>query len=363
MPTAKPAPLFTVYQKDPLNAGTPLQCLRQTFLTPANQFFIRRHGTLPPVDLTTYHLVIKGSVQQPLEFSLAELLTSFPQYTQTATLVCAGNRRSELAAMRPLPGEIPWKADAISTARWRGVRLGDVLRAAGVKADEARYVAFRGLDQAKVAGELIHFGSSIRLAKALTPEVLLVHEMNEAPLLPEHGFPLRVLVPGYVGVRSVKWLQEITLQSEPSTNHFQAHEYKTFPPTVTAETANWEQGKTLEELALNAVICTPTSGATLQAGSVLVQGYALTGQEAPVERVELSIDRGTTWTTATIREQMDRWAWCFWEASLALPAGEHQISVRAWDTAGRTQPEDVSSLWNFKGYANNAWHRVQVSLV
>ncbi|GHO76406.1 hypothetical protein KSD_41770 [Ktedonobacter sp. SOSP1-85] len=218
----------------------------------------------------------------------------------------------------PLPGEILWDADWISI-------LDD---AAGVE-EEARYVAFRGLDQAQVAGDLVHFGSSIRLEKVLTPEVLLVHEMNGAPLPREHGFPLRILVPDYVGARSVKWLQDITLQSQPSTNYFQARDYKTFPPTVAAETVDWEQGKTLEEIALNAVICTPKSGETLQAGSVLVQGYALAGEEAPVERVELSIDREATWIPATIREKTDRWIWCFWEARLSLPSGKYQLLVRA----------------------------------
>ncbi len=358
----KPVSPLTIYQEAPFNAGTPLDCLTQAFLTPSNRFFVRGHGAIPLVDRETYRLVVKGMVRQPLEFSLEELLTRFPQHTLTATLVCAGNRRNELAAIRTLPGEILWDADPISTARWRGVRLSDVLRAAGVE-EEARYVAFRGLDQGRIEGELVHFGSSIRLEKALAPEVLLVHEMNDAPLPREHGFPLRVLVPGYVGVRSVKWLREITLQRQPSTNPFQARDYKIFPPTVTAETVDWEQGEPLEEIALNAVICTPKSGETLPAGSLLARGYALTGAEAPVARVELSTDQGATWLPATIREQADRWAWCLWEVRLSLLPGKYQLLVRAWDAAGRTQPRDAHPLWNFKGYANNAWHQVQVSLV
>src|SRR5258708_37990101 len=119
--------------------------------------------------------------QHPLELSLEDLLARFPQHTLTATLVCAGSRRDELAAIHPLPGELLWDADPISTARWRGVRLGDVLRAAGV-GEEARYVAFRGLDHTRIPGELVHFGRSIPLEKALTPEVLLVPESNGAPL-------------------------------------------------------------------------------------------------------------------------------------------------------------------------------------
>lgn len=348
-----------VYQEDPLNAGTPLECLRRTFLTPANLFFIRRHGSLPRVDRDTYRLVVNGMVQHNLELSLADLQTRFDQHTITATLVCAGSRRNELAAVRPFPGQVPWGADPISTARWRGVRLSDVLQEAGIGA-EARYVAFGGLDEAWEEGECVSFGSSIRLEKALSPEVLLAYEMNDAPLTLEHGFPLRVLIPGYVGARSVKWLQGITLQDQPSNNYFQARDYKVFPPDVTAETVDWTQGKPLEEVALNSVICLPRDGETRKAGPNCVQGYAITGEGASIARVELSIDGGATWTPASIVEQADRWAWCFWEATLDLPPGDCQIAVRAWDTTGKTQPESAQPLWNFKGYANNAWHRIHL---
>lgn len=354
-------PHLTVYQEAPLNAGTPLELMRRSFFTPQDHFFIRTHGSFPRMARETYRLSVNGLVQQPLELSYADLLMCFAQHTITATLVCAGNRRAELAALRPIPGKVSWGADAISTARWRGVRLSDVLQAAGIGAG-VRYVAFRGLDEAQAAGEKVHFGSSIRLEKALSPEVLLAFEMNDAPLTPEHGFPLRVLIPGYIGARSVKWLREITLQGEPSSNHFQACDYQIFAPDVTEETADWTRGKPLEEIALNSAICTPRAGEARRAGPTSVQGYAITGKEAPIERVELSIDGGATWTLANITAQADRWAWCFWEAILHLPVGTCQLTVRAWDAAGRTQPEHAQPLWNFKGYANNAWHRVHIHL-
>jgi sulfite oxidase len=222
-------------------------------------------------------------------------------------------------------------------------------------------VAFCGLDQAHVDGGTAPFGASIPLEKALSPEVLLVHTMNGAPLPREHGFPLRVLVPGYVGARSVKWLRDITLQREPSTNYFEAHDYKWFPPEVTAETADWSHAKPIEEIPLNAVICAPRDGEVRRAGPTLVQGYAITGEAPPVQRVELSLDSGATWTAADVSES-DRWSWCTWEATVDLSPGDREIVVRAWDTEGRTQPADVGPLWNFKGYVNNAWHRVHVSV-
>ncbi|HEX7736301.1 MAG TPA: molybdopterin-dependent oxidoreductase [Ktedonobacteraceae bacterium] len=353
---------LTVYQEHPLNAGTPFEILRRAFLTPNDAFFIRSHGTLPVVERESYCLTVTGMVQRPLELSLAALLAHFEQRTLTATLVCAGSRRDELAAIHPLPGAVPWSADPISTARWRGVRLRDVLQAAGIGA-EARYVAFRGLDEAREEGQTIPFGSSISLEKALSPEVLLTYEINDAPLTREHGFPLRVLIPGYVGARSVKWLQEITLQSQPSDNYFQDRDYKLFPPAITAETANWSQGQTLEAIALNSAICSPLAGETCRTGPINVRGYAITGQPAPIERVELSTDGGASWTPATITDRTDRWAWCLWQTTLHLPAGDHQLTVRAHDSAGHTQPKHAQPLWNFKGYANNAWHSVHFRVV
>src|SRR5712692_2362917 len=276
-----------VHQEQPFNAEPPGDLLRQSFLTPQQHFFVRTHGSIPAVDPTSYHLLITGMVQRRRELSLDELRSMSPVHTVTATLQCAGNRRDELMAVKPIPGEVPWRADVIGTAKWRGVPLREVLRAVGVEAD-ARYVAFTSLDEAQFEGKRVSYGSSIALEKALSPDVLLAYEMNDEPLAPEHGFPLRVIVPGYIGARSVKWLREIMLQEHPSTNPYQARDYKLFPPEITAQTADWSRGKTIEELILNAVITTPQEGETIATGPTRIQGYAITGARAPVERVELS---------------------------------------------------------------------------
>ncbi|HWS83202.1 MAG TPA: molybdopterin-dependent oxidoreductase [Ktedonobacteraceae bacterium] len=348
-----------VHQEQPFNAEPPGDLLRQSFLTPQEHFYVRTHGSIPMVDPTSYRLLLTGLVQRKQELSLDELRSMFPVHTVTATLECAGNRRNELIAVKPIPGEVPWKADVIGTATWRGVPLREVLRAVGVEAD-ARYVAFTSLDEAQFEGEKVSYGSSIALEKALSPDVLLAYEMNDEPLAPEHGFPLRVIVPGYIGARSVKWLREITLQEHPSTNPYQACDYKIFPPEITAKTVDWSRGKTIEDLTLNAVITTPQEGETVAAGPTRIQGYAITGEGVPVERVELSVDGGKTWTTANIGERAGPYAWCFWEVTLALSPGDCQMIVRAWDASRQTQPEDVRPLWNFKGYMNNAWHRVKI---
>ena len=263
-----------VLREDPLNAEPPGDLLRESFLTPQQLFYVRTHGSIPAVDPTSYRLRLTGLVERPRELLLDELRAMAPARTVTATLECAGNRRAELMAIRPIPGELAWGGNVIGTANWRGVPLAEVLRAVGVQA-AARHVAFTSLDEARFEGETLHFGGSIALEKALSPDVLLAYEMNDEPLTPEHGFPLRVIVPGYIGARSVKWLGEIQLQERPSTNPYEARDYKLFPPEMTRQTALWSRAQPLEELGLNAVISTPQDGETLAAGPMRIQGYAI----------------------------------------------------------------------------------------
>src|SRR6266699_2145671 len=321
-----------VHQEQPFNAEPPGDLLRQSFLTPQQHFFIRTPGSILAMDPASYRLRITGMGQRKPELSWDELRSMSPVHTVTATLECAGNRRDELMAVKPIPGEVPWRVDVIGTAKWHGVPLREVLRAVGVEAD-ARYVAFTSLDEAQFEGEKVSYGSSIALEKALSPDVLLAYEVNDEPLAPEHGFPLRVIVPGYIGARSVKWLREITLQEHPSTNPYQARDYKLFPPEMTAQTVDWSRGKTLEDLILNAVITTPQEGETVAAGPTRIQGYAITGAGDLVERVELSIDGGKTWTTANLVERADPYAWCFWEVTVTLSLATCNWLVEAWDAS------------------------------
>jgi sulfite oxidase len=283
--------------------------------------------------------------------------------TLPATLQCAGNRRTELMAVAPIPGELGWGAEAISTAKWGGVALRDILASvspATSPATGASHVAFTGFDETERLGNRFQFGGSIPLEKAMSGEVLLAYEMNGAPLPPVHGAPLRVVVPGYIGARSVKWLSTITVQDEPSDNYFQAHAYRLFAPQVGPQDVDWESGLMLGELPVNSVICSPGDGGALAPGEVVVQGYAMAGGGRTLARVDLSGDGGRTWRTADLAGE-GRWAWRLWEGRLELPAGEHELVCRAWDSAAQTQPEHPAHVWNFKGYANNAWHRVRIT--
>jgi sulfite oxidase len=348
-----------IQTQQPLNLEAPLGPLRQSFVTPKELFYVRNHGTLPEVDPSSYRLEVSGLVERPLRLSLEELRNELPKSTVTSAMQCAGNRRQGLIEVSQIP-EIPWDAGAVSNARWSGVPLKEVLLTAGVK-EEARHVAFAGLDEPG-EGWSPNYGSSIPIEKGASQEVLLAYEMNDEPLAPEHGFPLRAVVPGYIGARSVKWLSDITLQDAPSDNYFQAQEYKLFPPYVTEETVDYSEGLMLGEISVNAVICRPSDGASVSAGSVPIQGYAIAGGGRRVERVDLSTDEGRTWTGADLLEGEDEpWAWRFWEANLELDPGRHQVVARALDSAADTQPEDAGSIWNFKGYVNNAWHKVGVN--
>ena len=343
----------------PFNAETPLARLRRDFITPQAGFYVRSHGPVPTLSASDHRLQIEGRVARPLNLSMEDLHDGFPIRTVVAVMQCAGNRRDELHRWRPVSGDL-WSAGAIGNAAWTGVALADVLKAAGADADPALHVAFEAGDE--VEGGL-RFGVSIPMAKAVAPDVLLAFAMNGEPLAPEHGFPLRVVVPGFAGIRSPKWLIRITVQDTPSDNPMQQTDYKLMPPDLTAETADWARGMTINEMPLNAAICEPASGAVLDAGPVSLRGYAI-GCGRSVERIDVSADRGANWQQAalTVRPETP-WSWTFWETSLNLPPGEHELTARAWDAAGQTQPAQPADVWNFKGYLCTAWHRVRVTAV
>jgi sulfite oxidase len=357
-------PVLIVRTAEPFNAGPPPEELTREAVTPTPLFFVRNHGTVPAIDPAAYRLRVGGLVERPLELSLDDLRGAFPRQTAAATLQCAGNRRMEMLAVREIPGEVPWDLEAISHAEWGGVELRRVLERAGVAVpapDAAAHVAFVGLDEVERRGRRFGFGGSIPLAKALGPEVLLAYEMNSAPLTPLHGAPLRLVVPGYIGARSVKWLGEIAIQDAPSDNYFQAVAYRLFPPEAEAATARDEDGRMLGELFTSAAICAPLAGDELPAGQALLRGYAVGHDGRPVERVEVSADGGQTWTAARLLGEGAAWAWRLWEATVELAPGPATLAARVADPL-HPQPADVRQTWNFKGYMNNAWHRVAVNV-
>ncbi len=352
-------PQLVVHSMQPYNAESPTAALRASFVTPPAGFYVRSHGDIPLLETASHRLRVTGRVGTTLDLTMQDLRERFAARTVMATMQCAGNRRSDMQRVRPVSGN-PWGAGAVGNAEWTGASLAEVLAAAGAEQGAGLHVAFACADECQAEGKTFHYGVSIPMAKALGPEVLLAYAMGGDLLAPEHGAPLRVVVPGYAGVRSPKWLHTITVQDRPSDNPMQADDYKLFPPHVTKETADPASGITINGLPLNSAICEPAPHARLPPGPATVRGYA-TATGRAVARVDISLDGGRSWSQAELEDHAGSpWSWTFWRATLDLPEGEHELAVRAWDDAGQTQPALPDDTWNYKGYLSAAWHRVSV---
>jgi sulfite oxidase len=345
-----------VHDDEPFNAETGLAALAEGPLTATDAFYVRGHGAVPEIDPADWRLRVDGLVERVLELSLSTLREAFREREVTATLQCAGNRRARLMAIRDIPGEAPWGPGATGTARWTGAALADVLALAGPMNDAA-HVGFHGADLCPEAEPAQRFGGSIPLDKAQRPEVLLAWGMNGDTLPPVHGAPLRVVVPGYIGARSVKWLDRIEVRSTPWEGYFQHVAYRLLPEDGTPGPG---AGMPLGLVALNADVLSPADGDTVEAGPVEVRGYAFAGGERHVARVDVSLDGGESWSQAELLDDLGRWAWRHWRTTVDLAPGDHEIVVRAWDSSAATQPEDEAALWNPKGYVNNARPRIRV---
>lgn len=351
---------LVVLQEQPFNGEPPLSELTSTWLTPVEKLYVRNHAPTPRIDSAEHRLHVTGLVERELELSVRELQRRFSQVSVLATMQCAGNRRREHSATRLVDG-VQWGPGAIGTAEWTGVSLAQVLQAAGLR-DGAAHVHFTGLDEVERSDGTIPFGASIPMAKASEADTLLAYAMNGEPLTPDHGFPIRVVVPGFIGARSVKWVETITVSDRPSDNHYQASAYKIFPPDITADTVRWNQAPPLRELPVNSVISIPEPGQTLAPGVARVRGWVYPGgtKDAAVERVEISADAGATWRQGRIVSPRVPYCWRLWEADIELTAESDSLVVRAASNLGETQPEIAP--WNFKGYFYNAWHRIPVKV-
>ena len=349
-------PSLIVHAEEPFNAETRAAALAEGPVTATDAFYVRSHGVVPEVDPAAWRLRVHGIVERELDVSLATLREAFVEREVIATLQCAGNRRAGLMAIREIPDEGPWGAGATGTATWTGVALADVLALAR-PLREARHVGFAGADLCPEATPVQRFGGTIPLDKARRPEVLLAWGMNGEPLPLVHGAPLRVVVPGYIGARSVKWLDRIELRSMPWDGYFQHVAYRLLPEDGTPGPS---EGMPLGLVALNADVLSPADGETITAGRVEVRGYAFAGGERYVARVDVSLDGGSSWSQAELLDDLGPWAWRHWRVTVDLARGEHEIVVRAWDSSAATQPEDEAALWNPKGYVNNARPRVRV---
>jgi DMSO/TMAO reductase YedYZ molybdopterin-dependent catalytic subunit len=328
------------------NHGMPLEALRFP-VTPVGLHYLLIHYDVPIVDSGEWRLSVHG--ERELSLGLEELRAR-PALELTATMECAGNGRARL---EPHVVSQPWLLEAVGTGRWKGTPLRSLLEEAGM-GDGAVEVLFTGLDRGVEGGEAQQFQRSLPLGD----EVLLAYELNGAPLPPQHGFPLRLLVPGWYGMTNVKWLDRIEVLERPFDGYQQAQGYR-------LRQNEEEAGEPLQRMLPRSLLVPPgipeflTRERTVPAGECRLEGRAWSGL-APVERVEVSDDAGATWAEAELDPPEGRWAWRGWRFGWNAEPGEHVLCSRARDQAGNEQP--LEPAWNLGGYANNAVQTVRVTV-
>ncbi|WP_229399377.1 sulfite oxidase [Micromonospora okii] len=333
------------------NHGIPLEALRYD-VTPAGLHYLLIHYDIPDVDPATHALTVDGAVDRPLTVDLAEL-RSRPRVTHRVTLECAGNGR---ALLRPRPVSQPWLVEAVGNAEWTGTPLAPLLRSAGLDPD-AVDVVFTGADHGVERGVEQDYRRALPVADALRDEVLLAYEMNGAPLLPQHGAPLRLIVPGWYGMAHVKWLRGITVLTEPFDGYQNAVAYRL------RDDAD-DPGVPVTRIEPRALVRPPgfpdfmSRARVLRPGRCTLDGRAWSGH-APVASVEVTTDGGDTWAPAVLDPPTGgEWAWRRWRFEWTAEPGRHVLGARATDASGRGQP--VGQAWNRGGFANNMVQRVEV---
>jgi sulfane dehydrogenase subunit SoxC len=335
------------------NHGMPLEALDYP-ITPVGLHYLLAHYDIPRVDAATWRLEVGGLVERPLTLTLDDLRRR-PAVELAVTMECAGNGR---ALLTPRVVSQPWLHGAVGTALWRGVPLESLLEDAGVL-DGARDVVFTGLDRGLEGGVVQDYERSLSLEEASAAGAILAHEMNGQPLSPQHGYPLRLVVPGWYGMTSVKWLTRITPQSEPFAGYQQAHSYR-------LRLEEDEEGRPLTRILPRALMVPPgrpefpSRRRELAPGRCEIRGRAWSGW-APVAGVDVSTDGGLTWAEAKLERDLgSQSAWCAWRYSWDAQPGEHELLCRARDEAGNAQP--FQPEWNLGGYANNSVQRVTATV-
>jgi sulfane dehydrogenase subunit SoxC len=334
------------------NHGMPLESL-QWDITPPGLHYLLIHYDIPAIDPGTFELVIDGLVDKSLSLDL-DALRSRPQISAVVTLECAGNGRAQLL---PRPVSQPWLTEAVGTARWTGTPLSSLLREAGV-ADGAIDVIFTGADHGIERGQEQDYQRALPVAEAMGDGVMLAYEMNGAPLPPQHGAPLRLIVPGWYGMAHVKWLRRITVVAEPFDGfQMRAYRFRDSPD---------DPGIPLTRIEPRALLIPPgfpdfmSRRRVVRSGNVLIEGRAWSGW-AEATAVQISIDGGDTWESADLDPRLDSYGWARWSWTWRAEPGSYLLSARATDASGRTQP--LGQRWSRGGFANNTIQKVPVAVI
>ncbi|HXG90400.1 MAG TPA: sulfite oxidase [Vicinamibacterales bacterium] len=329
--------------------------LLDSFITPVEHFYVRSHMPVPPaLDASTWTLQIEGEITAATSLTLDEL-RKMPAVTVTAILECAGNGR---AFYDPPVAGIQWGKGAVGNARWTGVRLADVLKRAGLKAT-GKFIHMNGAD--RPLGTMPDFVRQLPIDKARDPDTVLAYDMNGQPLHPQHGFPLRAIVPGWEGAYSVKWLNHLRVADRESDSFWVATGYR-YPTKRVAPGAavDAKDMAPLTGLVVKSLITRPLEGATLPPGRVEVAGFAWAGED-DIARVDVSTDQGATWQPARLVGERVKYSWRRFEFAFDAKRPEsYLILARATDSTGRTQP--MTPPWNPSGYLWNAPDAVRVEI-
>jgi sulfane dehydrogenase subunit SoxC len=331
------------------NHGMPLEAMRWD-VTPIGLHYLLTHFDIPAVDDTTWQLAVTGLVDAGLSLTLDDLRDR-PRVSHTVTMECAGNGRARLL---PRPVSQPWLHEAVGTMRWTGTPLAELLREAGLSPG-ASDVVFTGLDHGVERGVEQSYQRGLSLDDALRDDVLLAYECNGATLPPQHGFPLRLLVPGWYGMTSVKWLRSIEVVDEPFDG-YQMQAYR-------LRQESGEPGQALTRIDPRALLIPPGSPdfmsrrRFLRAGTVMLEGRTWSGW-GEVTGVEVSTDGGQTWVDAQLEPLTGPHAWRRWTLAWEATQGAYVVAARATDATGRTQPDE--QLWNRGGFANTSLQQVDV---
>ncbi|KAK6775607.1 hypothetical protein RDI58_026608 [Solanum bulbocastanum] len=374
--------LIRLTGKHPFNSEPPLaRLMHHGFITPVPLHYVRNHGPVPKASWADWSVEVTGLVKRPMKFTMDQLVNEFPSRELPVTLVCAGNRRKEQNMVKQTIG-FNWGAAAVSTTVWRGVPLRALLKRCGVhsKKKGALNVCFEGAD-ALPGGGGSKYGTSIKKEFAMDPsrDIIVAYMQNGEMLSPDHGFPVRMIIPGFIGGRMVKWLKRIVVTTQESESYYHYKDNRVLPPHVDAELANaeawWYKPEyIINELNINSVITTPCHEEILPINAWTTQrpytlrGYAYSGGGKKVTRVEVTLDGGETWSVCTLdhpekpTKYGKYWCWCFWslEVEVLDLLSAKEIAVRAIDETLNTQPEKL--IWNVMGMMNNCWFRVKMNV-
>jgi len=337
----------------PIDLETPVALL-DSFLTPAQSFFVRSHMTVPQVDEATWTLAMDGEIARPLTITLTEL-KRMPRANVTTTMECAGNGR---AFFEPPVAGIQWQKGAVGTARWTGVRLVELLKRAGVRAS-ATHVWMSGAD--RPMGTQPAFVRQLPIGKAMHPDTLVAYAMNDGAIPLLNGAPLRLIVPGWEGAYSLKWLNRLTVAREEHDGFWVANAYR-FPRTSVApgSVVSAREMAPLQGLVVKSLITRPLDGALVAPGKTTIAGHAWAGEDR-IARGEISIDDGVSWKAARLTGQRVDYAWRRFEYDADLVDGNvYTIRSRATDARGKTQP--LAPAWNPSGYLWNAPDQIRVEV-